>query len=89
MGRGWRGSRARRHAVEGRRQASSVDGGSVPVAVFGSSGGAVVQVEFNLALSGELGKVALCGGAADVDLVGDLARGDVAAGAQNEVLCFG
>ena len=48
-----------------------------PVAVLGATGGAVVEVELDLAVTGELGEVALCGGAADSDLVGDLGGGHV------------
>src|SRR5947209_7296305 len=48
------------------------------VAVFGAAGGAVVEVELDLAVTGELGEVALCGGAADANLLGDLGGGHVA-----------
>ena len=50
----------------------SVGGGGDPVAVLGAAGGAVVKAEFDLALSSQLGEVALGGGAADSDLFGDL-----------------
>jgi hypothetical protein len=38
--------------------------------MFGAPGGAVVQVELDLALAGQLGEVALRGRAADADLNG-------------------
>jgi hypothetical protein len=55
----------------------SVGGGGDPVAVLGAAGGAVVQAEFDLALSSQLGEVALGGGAADSDLFGDVRGRDV------------